>query len=90
MDYALKNNAMTQAPATVSANMRPLAMAGDDAGIVRDLRGNAETRHHLESLGFVQGASVRVVSSMGGNLIVDVKGSRIGIGKALAMKIWVE
>ena len=48
-----------------------------------------DTRHHLESLGFVDGADVTVVSSLGGNLIVNVKGTRVAISRTIANKIIV-
>lgn len=48
-----------------------------------------ETRRFLESLGFVAGSTVSIVSENGGNFIVNVKGSRIALSKALACKIFV-
>ena len=51
--------------------------------------GKEDTRHHLESLGFVEGADVTVVSSLGGNLIVNVKGTRVAISRTIANKIIV-
>ena len=46
-------------------------------------------RRFLESLGFVAGSTVSIVSENGGNFIVNVKGSRIALSKALACKIFV-
>ena len=46
-------------------------------------------RQHLAELGFVVGAQVKVVSEMGGNLILSVKDSRIALDKAMAMRIMV-
>ncbi|MCR5624360.1 MAG: ferrous iron transport protein A [Lachnospiraceae bacterium] len=59
--------------------------------IVKVLRvsGTAEVKKHLEDLGFVAGTEVEVVQSQGGNLIVNVKGSRLAITKELAQKITV-
>jgi ferrous iron transport protein A len=51
--------------------------------------GNAEVKRHLEDLGFVAGANVTVVSSLSGNLIVNVKDSRIAISKEMAGKVMV-
>lgn len=74
-----------------NAGARPLAMA--DRGVaakVCSLRGNEEQRHFLQSLGFAPGAEVTVVSELAGDLIVDVKGSRIALGRQIAHKIMVE
>ena len=46
-------------------------------------------RSHLEDIGFVPGSVIKVVSSIGENLIVDVKGSRIALSGELARKIMV-
>ena len=56
---------------------------------IQKVTGRDEQRHHLENLGFVEGADVEVVSSLNGNLIVNVKGTRIAISKAIANKIIV-
>ena len=70
--------------------MMPLSMA--EAGEVNQIKkvgGKEETRRFLESLGFVAGGCVTVVSEMNGNLIVNVKESRVAIDKGLAGKIMV-
>lgn len=51
--------------------------------------GNPETRQFLENLGFVVGGIITVISEIGGNLIVNVKDSRVAIGKDMAAKIIV-
>ena len=51
--------------------------------------GKEETRQFLENLGFVTGGMVTVISQMGGNLIVNIKESRVAIGKDMANKIMV-
>lgn len=43
----------------------------------------------MENLGFVTGGTVRVVSAIGGNLIVNVKESRVAINKEMASKIMI-
>ena len=48
-----------------------------------------ETRRFLENLGFVVGSEVVVVSEISGNLIVNIKDSRVAIGKDMANKIMV-
>ena len=51
--------------------------------------GNDHVRQHLAELGFVVGEEVRVVSELGGNLILSVKDSRIALDKTMAMRIMV-
>ena len=46
-------------------------------------------RAHLENLGFVTGGNVTIISTIGGNLIVNVKDSRVAISKEMAKKIMV-
>ena len=65
-----------------------LAVIGEE-NIIKRIGGNAEVRAHLQNLGFVAGGSVTVVSSMGGNLIVNVKNARIAISKEMAAKIMI-
>ncbi len=65
-----------------------LASAGEE-NMIRRVGGNDETKRHLEDLGFVAGAVVTIVSSIGGNLIVNVKDSRVAISKEMAGKILV-
>ncbi len=68
----------------------PLAFA--DAGevnIIKKIGGKPEVKQHLENLGFVVGGTVSIVSSIGGNLIVNVKDSRVAISREMASKIMV-
>lgn len=70
--------------------MMPLTMTNPGEPVtIKKIGGKEETRKFLENLGFVVGGSVEVVSDIGGNLIVNVKDSRIAIGKDLANKIMV-
>ena len=66
----------------------PLTMAtmGEVNKIVK-VGGNEETRRFLENLGFVAGTEIPVVSSIGGNLIVNVKDSRIAVNEDMARHI---
>ena len=57
--------------------------------VIRKVGGKDDTRRFLENLGFVVGSVVTVVAEMGGNLIVNVRGSRVAIGKEMARKIIV-
>ena len=51
--------------------------------------GKEDTRRFLENLGFVPGGDVMVISGTGGNLIVNIKDSRVAIGRDMANKIMV-
>ena len=65
-----------------------LAALGQDY-IIKRIGGNPDVRAHLQNLGFVSGATVTVVSSMGCNLIVNIKNTRIAISKEMAGKIMI-
>ncbi|MBO4693454.1 MAG: ferrous iron transport protein A [Clostridia bacterium] len=57
--------------------------------IIKKIGGKPEVKQHLENLGFNVGGTVTVISSLGGNVIVKVKESRIAINDDLARKIMV-
>ncbi len=57
--------------------------------IIKQVGGKAEVRAHLENLGFVAGAAVKVITSMGGNIIVNIKDSRVAISREMAAKIMI-
>lgn len=68
----------------------PLTMAKTgEANIIKKIGGKEETKRFLENLGFVAGGMVTVVSEMDGNMIVNVKDSRVAIGKDMANKIMI-
>lgn len=68
----------------------PLTMSrSGQTATVKQIHGKEETRRFLESLGFVEGGNVTVVSEMGGNLIVNVKDTRVALSKSMANKIMV-
>ena len=70
--------------------MMPLGMANvGDTNIIRKITGKDEVRQHLAELGFVVGAEVRIVSELGGNMILSIKDSRIALDKTMAMRIMV-
>lgn len=70
--------------------MMPLSMVKEgESNIIRRIGGKEETKRFLENLGFVAGGEVTVVSEINGNLIVNVKDSRVAIGKDMANKIMV-
>lgn len=56
---------------------------------IHRIGGKEDTRRFIENLGFVAGAEVTVVSVAGGNMIVNVKDSRVAIGRDMANKIMV-
>jgi len=71
--------------------MMPLTMVkAGEKNIIRKVGGKEETRRFLENLGFVVGGSIMVVNEVAGNLIVNIKESRVAIGKEMANKIMVE
>ncbi len=70
--------------------MLPLALANTgEENIVKKIGGSKEVKKHLENLGFVVGGRVTVIASLGGNLIVNVKETRVAISKETAGKIMV-
>ena len=60
-----------------------------EPNVIKKIGGKEVTRRFLENLGFVTGGMVTVVSEIGGNMIVNVKDSRVAIGKDMANKILV-
>lgn len=68
----------------------PLTMASiGEANTIRKVGGNEETKRFLEKLGFVAGAEITVVSAIGGNVIVNIKDSRVAINQDMARHIMV-
>lgn len=57
--------------------------------MIRKVGGKPEVKRHLENLGFVPGGRVTVISTIGGNLIVNVKDARVSISREMAQKIMV-
>lgn len=68
----------------------PLTLAKEgELASIKKVGGKEDVRQFLENLGFVTGAAVMVISTVGGNLIVNIKDSRIAIGKDMASRIMV-
>lgn len=65
-----------------------LATKGNEMNI-KKITGNDETKKFLNNLGFVAGETVRIVSELGGNLIINVKDSRVALDKGMASRIIV-
>lgn len=70
--------------------MMPLTFAQiGEENVIKKIGGKQEVRVHLENLGFLVGGVVTVISTIGGNVIVNVKESRIAISKEMAQKIMI-
>lgn len=70
--------------------MMPLNLANaGETQIIRKIGGNPEVKKHLKNLGFTIGGEISIVSTLGGNLIVKVKESRVAVSDELARKIMV-
>ena len=70
--------------------MMPLALAavGED-NTIKKIGGSQEVRQHLENLGFVVGGNVKIINALAGNVIVNVKETRIAISEEMARKIMI-
>ena len=70
--------------------MMPLSLAGmGEENTKKKIGGNPEVKKHLENLGFVVGGTVKEISTLGGNVIVNVKEARVAISEEMARKIMV-
>ena len=70
--------------------MMPLMLAGiGEENTIKKIGGSPEIKKHLEDLGFVVGGSVTIVKALGGNVIVNVKESRVAISEEMARRIMV-
>ncbi len=70
--------------------MMPLTYCSlGEENLIKKVGGSPEIRQHLEDMGFVVGSPVSLVSTLGGNVIVRVKESRVAISEELARRIMV-
>lgn len=70
--------------------MMPLTFASvGEENIIKKVGGSPEVKQHLSDLGFVAGGTVSIISSIGGNLIVNVKDTRVAVSKEMANKIMI-
>ena len=70
--------------------MMPLTMAKEgEVNLIKKIGGREDTRRFLENLGFVVGGGVTAVSQISGNVIVNVKDSRVAISREMANKIMI-
>jgi len=65
-----------------------MAQAGEETVILK-ITGKDEIRQRLAELGFVVGGKVTVISQLGGNLIVQVKDSRVALDQSMATRIMI-
>lgn len=73
-----------------SVFMIPLTLVSmGEENVIKKIGGNSDTRKFIENLGFVAGGAVTVVTAIGGNVIVNVKNSRVAVSKEMACKIMV-
>lgn len=77
-------------PKRRGGDVMPLTMAkAGETVTIRKITGRDEVRQHLAELGFVVDTSVTVVSELAGNLILQVKDSRIALDKTMAMRVMI-
>ena len=70
--------------------MMPLTLAEvGEENVIKKIGGKQDVKAHLENLGFGVGGAVTVINTIGGNVIVNVKESRIAISKEMAQKIMI-
>lgn len=70
--------------------MMPLTLAAvGEENVIKKVGGSPEVKKHLENLGFVSGGAVTVITSMNGNIIVNVKEARVAISREMAQRIMV-
>ncbi len=68
----------------------PLTYAATgEENVIKKIGGSPEVKKHLENLGFVVGGKVTVISTLDGNMIVNVKDARVAIDKQMANKIMI-
>lgn len=70
--------------------MMPLMLANvGEVNIIKRVGGTPDVKKHLEDMGFVVGGAVTVINTIGGNVIVNVKETRVAISREMAQKIMV-
>ena len=68
----------------------PLTLAGvGETNTIRRVGGSEETRRFLENLGFLSGAQITVLSAIGGNVIVNIRDSRVALNREMARCIMI-
>ena len=70
--------------------MLPLTYASvNETNVIKKVGGKPEIKKHLEDMGFVSGALISVVSVSNGNLIVNIKNTKVALDRELAAKIMI-
>ena len=70
--------------------MMPLTLADiGEKNIIKHIGGSKKKKKHLENLGFVVGGEATLITSMAGNVIVNVKETRVAVSREMAQKIMV-
>ncbi|MCC8081175.1 MAG: ferrous iron transport protein A [Clostridiales bacterium] len=70
--------------------MMPLSMAkAGEVVVIKKITGKDEVRQHLAELGLVVEESVKIVSEVSGNLIIQVKDSRVALDRTMANRIMI-
>ena len=70
--------------------MLPISLANiGEEYTIKKIGGKPDVKKHLENLGFVVGGKAMVISTMAGNLIVNVKETRVAVSREMAQKIMV-
>ena len=92
MDNAMAANMQAAssrgAASGASVHQMPLSfLKGGEVARIAKVRGKGDLHHHLETLGFVEGAEVKVVSEAAGDLIVEIKGTQVAINRQVASRI---
>lgn len=87
-DQPIKEKAAAQEQKRVVGFPLAMAQAGEPQ-CVTAVKGKDDTRRFLGSLGFAEGAEVTLISEMNGNVIVNVKGTRVAVSKVMAMRVYV-
>ena len=70
--------------------MMPLLYASEgEVNIIKKVGGKQDVKKHLEDMGFVVGGAVTVISQIGGNVIVNVKDTRVAVSREMAQRIMI-
>ena len=78
-------------PERMGGNMMPMTfLRAGETGMIQRVGGAEDTKRFLANLGFVDGAAVTVISELNGNLIVNIKDSRVAINKEMAKHVMVQ
>lgn len=85
----MANALAVDAPRGMAARCQmPLSFLGSgESAVIAKVRGRGDLHHHLETLGFVEGATVEVMSKAADDLIVQIKGTRVALSKQVATRI---